>query len=195
MHEFNGFKKVFLLKKPPDRREPERPTEPTRAQDAPETQARRTQSDDILNDIQYLKNVYGQALGEDARPIPYAEAAKLFQKVETWACQIRVLDACGCVEKAAKTIEEAADKLQNKQTASYAKAARIGSTRAAQGVALDAPLRVHPKEEKCVKVKIPNKMEAQIIKQQSKEEIVARIRQVAGGKAASHTVGSSEAAT
>ena len=86
--QFGGFKKRFLLRKPPDRREPERPTKPTRTQNAPETQAKRTQSDDILQDIQYLKNIYGQAPGEDARPIPYAEAAKLFQKVETWARQV-----------------------------------------------------------------------------------------------------------
>jgi hypothetical protein len=31
IHEFNGVKKGFLLKKPPDRREPEKPTESIRA--------------------------------------------------------------------------------------------------------------------------------------------------------------------
>jgi hypothetical protein len=44
-------------------------------------------------------------------PIPYAEANELFQKIEIWARQIRVSDACKRVEKAVKTIEEAADKL------------------------------------------------------------------------------------
>ena len=95
---------------------------------------------------------------------------------------MHVLDACERVEKAAKTIEEAANKLQNRQAASYAQAARTGGTRATHEIALDAPQRVHPKEEKRVIVKIPDKTEAQIIKQQSKEEIVARIQQSAGGK-------------
>jgi hypothetical protein len=90
-----------------DRREPPKPTKPTHA---PKTQARCTQSDAILQDIQYLTDIYGQAPEEDAKPIPYVEAAKLFQKVKTWA-QTRVLDAYKRVEKAVKTIKEAANKL------------------------------------------------------------------------------------
>jgi hypothetical protein len=181
---FNSFRKGFLLGKPPDCAEPVEP----RAQDASETRAGHTQSDDILKDIQYLKSTYGQTPGETARPIPYSEAAELFQKIEIWAHQTRVLDACERVEKAAKTIEEAADKLQSGQPTSYAQAARMGSTKAAQGVAWNAPLKIHPKEEKRVTVKIPNKTETQTIKQQTKEEIVARIQQAAGGKTANHTV-------
>jgi hypothetical protein len=42
-------------------------------------------------------------------------------------------------------------------------------------VALNAPQKIHPKEEKCVTIKILNKIEAEIIKYQAKEEIVARI--------------------
>jgi hypothetical protein len=42
-------------------------------------------------------------------------------------------------------------------------------------VALDAPQKIHPKEEKRVTIKIPNKTEAEIIRYQAKEEIVARI--------------------
>ena len=40
----------------------------------------------------------------------------------------------------------------------------MGGTRAAQGVALDAPQKIHPKEEKRVTVKIPNKIEAENIR-------------------------------
>ena len=50
---FSGFKKGFLLGKPPDRTEPERLKKPTGAQgtqSAPETQARYIQ-DDVLKEI------------------------------------------------------------------------------------------------------------------------------------------------
>jgi hypothetical protein len=53
---------------------------------------------------------------------------------------------------------------------------------------VDAPQKIHPKEEKRVTVKIPDKKEADVIKHQSKEEIVARIQQRADGKDGSHTV-------
>jgi hypothetical protein len=42
-------------------------------------------------------------------------------------------------------------------------------------VALDAPQKIHPKKEKRVTIKILNKTEAEIIRHQAKEEIVARI--------------------
>jgi hypothetical protein len=45
--------------------------------------------------------------------IPYAEASKLFQKIKIWARQIRVLNACERVEKAAKIIKETVDKLRS----------------------------------------------------------------------------------
>jgi hypothetical protein len=86
--QFDSFKKGFLLREPPDhseRREPERSTESTRTQTAPETQAKRTEGDSILHYIRYLRNTFGPASKEDARPIPYAEAAKLFERVEEWA--------------------------------------------------------------------------------------------------------------
>jgi hypothetical protein len=101
-----------------------------------------------------------------------------------------VSNACERVEKAARKIEEAADKVQHiKPTISYAQTARTGGLRAAtQEVAWDAPQKVHPKEEKRITVKIPNKSEARAIKDQSKEEIVARIQRVVGEKTANHTV-------
>jgi hypothetical protein len=87
--QFDSFKKGFLLKRPPDyndrkelKRSPERSAEPTRIYTAPETQAKRTEGDSILHYIRYLRNTFGPALEEDARPIPYAEAAKLFKRVE-----------------------------------------------------------------------------------------------------------------
>jgi hypothetical protein len=95
------------------------------------------------------------------------------------------------VEKAVKIIENTTNKLQlQDRPTSYAQAARTEGTRAASapGVALDAPQKIHPKEEKRVTIKIPNKTEAEVIRHQAKEEIVARIQQCVGGKDASHTV-------
>ena len=83
--QFDSFKKGFLLKEPPehsDRREPERSIEPTRTQTAPETQAKRTEGDSILHYIRYLRNTFRSTPKEDAKPIPYAEAAKLFKRVK-----------------------------------------------------------------------------------------------------------------
>jgi hypothetical protein len=82
------------------------------------------------------------------------------------------------VEKAIKIIKDTANKLQlQDRPTSYTQAARIGEgIRAAPGVALNAPQKIHPKEEKRVTIKIPNKTEAEIIKHQAKEEIVARIQ-------------------
>jgi len=70
------------------------------------------------------------------------------------------------VEKAIKIIKDTANKLQlQDKSISYAQAARIEKgIRAALGVALDAPQKIHPKEEKRVTIKIPNKTEAEIIK-------------------------------
>jgi hypothetical protein len=83
--QFDNFKKGFLFKEPPDysdRREPEKSIELTRTQTASETQAKRIEGDSILHYIRYLRNTFGPAFKEDARPILYAEAAKLFKKAE-----------------------------------------------------------------------------------------------------------------
>jgi DNA replicative helicase MCM subunit Mcm2 (Cdc46/Mcm family) len=85
LSQFDSFKKSFLLKKPPehsDRKKLEKSIELTRTQTAPETQAKRTEGDSILHYIRYLRNTFGPASKEDARPILYAEAAKLFKRVE-----------------------------------------------------------------------------------------------------------------
>jgi stalled ribosome rescue protein Dom34 len=55
-------------------------------------------------------------------------------------------------------------------------------------MALDAPQKIHPKKGKRVTIKIPNKTEAEVIRHQAKEEIVARIQQCVNGKNASHTI-------
>jgi hypothetical protein len=182
--EFASFKKGFLLGKPPDSR-PQRSSEPIRTQDAPETQAERVEDNSILHYIQHLRGQYGPSPGEDALPLPYDEASELFDRVEAWARQTRVLNACERVEKAVKIIEEAAKNLQDKP-ASYAQAARAGG--AAQETVLNIPQKLHPKEEKRVTIKIPNKSEAEEIRHQAKEDIVARIQQSAGGQHAAHTV-------
>jgi hypothetical protein len=69
------------------------------------------------------------------------------------------------VEKAAKAIEETANKLQNGKPVNYAQAARMGNIRESQRLAPDAPLRIHLKEEKRVTVKILNKAEAREFKE------------------------------
>jgi hypothetical protein len=75
------------------------------------------------------------------------------------------------VEKAVKIIKDTANKLQlQDKPTSYAQAARTGGTegtggtRAAPGVALDAPQKIHLKEEKRVTIKILNKTEAEVIR-------------------------------
>jgi len=52
------------------------------ASGADEEQTKRTQSEDILNDIKKLEDSYGQKTGRVAKPIPFSEAEKLFRKVE-----------------------------------------------------------------------------------------------------------------
>ena len=161
--EFASFKKGFLLGRPPDSR-PQRSTEstePTRTQDAPETQAESIEDNSILHYIQHLRGQYGPSPGEDASPLPYDAASELFDRVEAWARQARVLDACERVEKAVKTIKEAAKNLQDKLI-SYAQAVRTRG--AASEAVLDTPQKIHPKEEKRVTVKILNKTEAEEIR-------------------------------
>jgi hypothetical protein len=79
------------------------------------------------------------------------------------------------VEKAVKIIEDTASKLQlQDKPTSYAQAARTEGTRAAPGVALDAPQKIHPKEEKHVMIKIPNKTEAEVIRDRRENPTVRR---------------------
>jgi hypothetical protein len=99
------------------------------------------------------------------------------------------------VKKAVKIIKDTANKLQlQDKPISYAQAARTGgtegteSTKAALRMALDAPQKIHSKKEKRVTIKILNKTEAEVIRHQTKEKIVARIQQCVGGKNASHTI-------
>jgi hypothetical protein len=158
--------------------------------DNPSEQAKRACNEEVLREIQYLKNNFGPSLGEDALPIPYTEAERLFQIIETWtrqASQTEAINACERVEKAAKTIEEAVAKLQSAQPISYAQAARRGGAQATE-FTLETTPRVHPKEEKGVIIKIADKEEAREIKEQSRKEIASRIQQAAGGTKANHTV-------
>jgi hypothetical protein len=69
------------------------------------------------------------------------------------------------VKKAIKIIKDTVNKLQlQDKLISYAQAARTEGTRAAPGVALDAPQKIHPKKEKRVMIKILNKTEAEVIR-------------------------------
>jgi hypothetical protein len=87
--QFDSFKKGFLLKRPLDyndrrelKRSPERFIKPIYTYIAPETQTKRIEGDSILYYIRYLRNTFGPAPEEDVRSILYAEAAKLFKRVE-----------------------------------------------------------------------------------------------------------------
>jgi hypothetical protein len=75
--QLDGLTRSFL-ERPPDRGEPKRPTQPSTQNTTPEIQTKRTESDSILQSIQYLKNTYGPVSGEGVRPILYAKAVKLF---------------------------------------------------------------------------------------------------------------------
>jgi hypothetical protein len=194
---FDGLTKGFLLAKPtcrnreptPQRSQSEQSSQ--RTLNTPEIQAKRSIKEEVIQEIGHLKGTYGPFSGEDATSVPYSELAGLFHKIELWivqTCQEDVSNAYERVEKAAKRIEEVADKIQHTKPTSYAQVARMEGPRATQGVAWNAPQKMHPKEEKRIIVKIPNKSEAQAIKDQSKEEIVARIQRVVGEKTANHTV-------
>jgi hypothetical protein len=162
------------------------PWQPAGTQKASNTRVKRVEDDSILHYIQHLRGAYGPSPGEDASPLPYAEASELFDRVEAWARQTGILDAFERVEKAVKNIEEVAKNLQDKKPASYAQAVRAGG--ATQAATLDTPQKIHPKEEKRVTIKILNKSEAEEIRYQAKEDIVTRIQQSAGGQHAAHTV-------
>jgi hypothetical protein len=69
------------------------------------------------------------------------------------------------VEKAIKIIKDTANKLQlQDKPISYAQAARTEGTKAASGVALNAPQKIHLKKEKRVTIKILNKIKAEDIR-------------------------------
>jgi hypothetical protein len=153
----------------------------TRGQTAPvagssqRERAKRTQGDDILQDITKLRDLYGQKQGKAAKLIPFEEAEAVFKKVlETR--ELRVDDAYERVKELIKAAEKVAGRLTEKHEEgvmprSYAQAAHMGNAGAACGIAIEAPFTIHPREEKKIMVKIANKMEAEAIKKQTRKDI------------------------
>ena len=146
----------------------------TRGQTAPVAgssqgeRAKRTQGDDILQNITKLRDLYGQKQGKAAKPIPFEEAEAVFKKVLKTR-ELRVDDAYERVKELMKAAEKVVGRLTEKYKKgvtprSYTQAARIGNAGAACGIAIEAPPTTHPREEKKIVVKIANKMEAEAIK-------------------------------
>ncbi len=203
---FNGLRKDFLLDKQASRKNnagvsQRHQSEPPRSQFVPATQAKntpiapakltkRTIKEEILHELGHLTGTYGPASGEGSSPIPWIEISGFFHRIEAWLlqkCQEGESQALERVERAAKRIEETAEKLQNvKPTLSYAQAARAGYAQTTP--AQNSPLPIPPKEEKSVIVKITNKEEEKNIKSQSRKDIAQRIQHAAGGSQAAHTV-------
>jgi len=166
---FSALKKGFLLRKAPElTTETAEITRPQPLQNhnrnaltAGEPQAKPTYSDEILQDIRNLRDLYGQTHGRIAQPIPFNEASKLFQKIEEWTRRVRVADVYDRVETAVKTIKKVVDRLESRwkedrTIKSYAQAARNGN--------VGAPPLVHLREEKRVIIRITDKEEVDIIK-------------------------------
>jgi hypothetical protein len=204
---FDGLKKGFLLNQakrknnasssqrhqsePPRlQKAPALAIHPNSTPKAPTTQAKRSLKEEIIRELGHLKGQYGPSPGEAPMSIPYEEIAGFFYDVECWLHQISQeaeLRAYERVEKAAKRMEEAADKLENvKPVTSYAQAARAGNARILRTE--DSPPLMRPKDEKRVIVKIFNKSEAKDIQNQSRKDIIHRIQHAAGGTQAKHSV-------
>jgi len=155
-------------------------------------QAQRTRSKEILEDIKKLKDSYGQDKSRDARPIPYGIAARLFQKVEDWVRDARVNDALQRVESAAEVIEKVALKMDDRwkeinKNKSYAQAVSGHIAGAAQATRAGAP-SIAQTEEKRIIVRMPDTITAATIKEQSREEIIERIKEGAGAAPANRQV-------
>jgi hypothetical protein len=154
-------------------------------------QAQRTRSNEILEDIKKLKDSYGQDKNRDAKAIPYGAAARLFQKMEDWVRDACVNDASQRVEKAAETIEKIAMKMEDRwketNNKSYAQVVAGRAAGAPQAIRAETQSMAST-EEKRIIVHLPDTTTAEIIGEQSREEIIERIREGAGAAPANRQV-------
>lgn len=169
-----------------------RATRRQETQGVDEAHAERTQSEEITEQIKKLRDLYGQKLGRAAKAIPFSEAEKLFQRIEELTRTIRVFDACERVEVSAKQIEKVAGKLEDRwkektTPTSYAQAVRGGIAGTSQGPAART-LTTSQREAKRVIIKIPDKEEAETIKERSREEIAEKIERATRETHAKHRV-------
>jgi hypothetical protein len=146
----------------------------TRGQTAPvvgsnqEERAKRTQSDDILQNITKLRDLYGQKQGKAARSIPFEEAEAVFKKMLKTR-ELRVDDAYERVKELVKAAEKIAERLnekyrENAASRSYAQAARMRGAGVARDKTIKPPPTAHPREEKKIVIKIADKAEVEAIK-------------------------------
>jgi hypothetical protein len=169
-----------------------RATRGQETQGVEEAHAKRTQSEQITDEIQRLRDLYGQTLGRNAKAIPFNEAEKFFQKIEEFTRATHVFDACERVETAAKQVEKVVGKLEDRwkekvTPTSYAQAVRGRLAGASQGPAVRS-LTANQRETKRVIIKIPNKEEAELIKERSREEIAERTERAISETHANHRV-------
>jgi hypothetical protein len=145
---------------------------------ASEEQARsiRARREEIIEEIKRMRGSYSQKNAGTPRSIPYTAVEKLFDKVEEWARHERV-------ETAAKRIEEAVGKMEKQEgtirgSVTYAQAASKGAAGVHQGRNghLGQAPAASPREEKRIIVRIPDDTQTKAIGEQSREEIMARIR-------------------
>jgi hypothetical protein len=130
----------------------------TRGQTAPVAgssqgeRAKRTQGDNILQDITKLRDLYDQKQGKAVRPILFEEAEAMFKKVlETR--ELRADNAYKRVKELIKTAEKVAGRLTEKYKKgetprSYAQAVYIENAGAAHRIAIKTPPTAHPREKK-----------------------------------------------
>ena len=152
---------------------------------ASEEQARniRARREEIIEESKRMRGSYSQKNAGTPRSVPYTAVEKLFDKIEEWARHERVIDASERVKAAAKRIEEVTEKLGKQEemirgNATYAQAASRGVAGAHQGRNghLGQALAASPREEKRIIVRIPDDTQTKAISEQSREEIIARIK-------------------
>jgi hypothetical protein len=170
----------------------------TRGQTAPvagsnqEKRVKRTQSDDILQNITKLRDLYGQKQGKAARPIPFEKAEAVFKKMLKTR-ELRVDDAYERVKELVKAAEKVAERLnekygENAASRSYAQAARMGGAGVARDKTIEPPPTAHSQEEKRIVIKIADRGEAEAIKKQTKKDITGRIQQIADETQRKHRI-------
>jgi hypothetical protein len=136
-----------------------------------------------------LEDLYGQKQGRAEKSVPFKEVADLIKRVR----QERKKDASKRVNYASDTIIKLAEKMEDrwKEKAaprSYAQAARMGGASETRGRTVEAPPAAHLKEERRIMVRLANREEVEVIKEQIKEEIAGRIQRIADEAQGKHKV-------
>jgi hypothetical protein len=147
---------------------------------ADKEQAQRTRSEEILADIKKLRDSYGQDKNRDGKAIPYMQAARLFQKVEKWARDVHISDASQHIEKATEKMDKMITKMEDRwkevnNNKSYAQVL-AGSVASGSQATSTRTQSMTQTEEKRIIVHFPDRTTAETIREQSREDIVERIK-------------------